>query len=456
MRVIRCFQLAVLVICLLMSNASAQVTFSFNYTDAAGVGFNDNTLGAARRAALEQSSLIVSSLFTNYDATIVLDVDGSETNDEFLAGASANYNANPSGDGFNDIGDVRLKILNGNAADPSPSTADGSITWNFQDFQWELGNDFQANEYDFTSTAAHEIMHTVGFLSAIFENGEDAFGTQPGNPGIWTPLDQFVADSNGALINSDFELDLARWNAAKTGGTGSDGLFFIGPNAVAANNGNPVNLYSPTGMFEPGSSGSHLDDDFFNGTMIMEAAAATGPGVRTVSALERAMLRDVGYLNITSLLAGDFDSDGDVDANDIDFYAGNLNSQATGSLAQLDLNTDGMITIADYNLHVTTLVQTSNGQVGAFVGDANLDGIVDVLNDAAALVNSLGGAGTFATGDFNADQVVDVLNDAALLVDNLGNSNANGGASNASAVPEPTSIAATGLALVATGLRRKR
>ena len=128
-------------------------------------------------------------------------------------------------------------------------------------------------------------------------------------------------------------------------------------------------------------------------------------------------------LAVSVPVLGDFNNDGDVDADDIDFYGGNLDVPATGDLAQLDLNGDGMVTLDDHNIHVTTLVETSNGQTGTFIGDINLDGTVNVLGDAFALVGSLGGSGGYADGDLNADQIVNVLGDAFILIGNLGNSN---------------------------------
>ena len=121
---------------------------------------------------------------------------------------------------------------------------------------------------------------------------------------------------------------------------------------------------------------------------------------------------------------GDFDGDGDVDGDDVDFYVGNLDQPATGALAQLDLDGDGTVTLADHNTHVMTLVQTSNGATGALLGDVNLDGAVDVLTDAIALVGGLGQTVTSrAQGDLNADGTVDVLGDAFILVGQLGQSN---------------------------------
>ena len=59
----------------------------------------------------------------------------------------------------------------------------------------------------------------------------------------------------------------------------------------------------------------------------------------------------------------------------------------------------------------------------ALPGDANLDGVVDVLGDAFILVNNLGATGrTFTQGDFDGSGTVDVLGDAFILVNNLGQS----------------------------------
>jgi len=123
-------------------------------------------------------------------------------------------------------------------------------------------------------------------------------------------------------------------------------------------------------------------------------------------------------------LAGDFDNDGDVDADDIDFYNGNLGQPASFNV-DLDLNSDNSITLADHDLLVTTFVQTSNGVTGALIGDVDLNGDVDVLGDAFQLVENLGGVGsfTYSDGDLNADGNVDVLGDAFRLVANLGMSN---------------------------------
>ena len=99
--------------------------------------------------------------------------------------------------------------------------------------------------------------------------------------------------------------------------------------------------------------------------------------------------------------------------------------QALGRFEQLDLDGSGFVDLPDLVMHYTDLVETGNGQVGTFAGDTNLDGIVDVLTDAFALVSNLGGEGitSWSQGDFNADRTVNVLGDAFQLVGNLGSSN---------------------------------
>ena len=127
-------------------------------------------------------------------------------------------------------------------------------------------------------------------------------------------------------------------------------------------------------------------------------------------------------------ILGDFNGDGTIDVDDIDFYVGNIgaeDTEGTEELAQLDLNGDESITIEDLNFHITTLVETSNGVQGAPIGDLNLDGRVDVLGDAFTLVASLGSVGeiSYGLGNINGDLTVNVLGDAFLLIGNLGQDN---------------------------------
>ena len=202
-----------------------------------------------------------------------------------------------------------LKILGGNGADPSPGTKDGTVDWNFTNFAWELDNDFQAGEFDFFSTAVHELLHAIGFASEIKENGFDGFNDAPGTAGAWAPFDKFLTAFDGTPIidPSTFVLDKTKWDQARLSDDGDlisgcgAGILFTGSNAVAANGGNAVQIYSPK-TWEAGSSGSHLDDNCYTpdppggvSHYMMEAQTIDGLGIRTISDLEVGMFRDIGY-----------------------------------------------------------------------------------------------------------------------------------------------------------------
>jgi hypothetical protein len=129
-------------------------------------------------------------------------------------------------------------------------------------------------------------MHTFGFLSYI-----DSAGYNTGK--YWTTFDSFVETSNGTHpIGKTYAWNTA-YNTNLTGGAG--GLYFGGPNAVAAYDG-LVPLYTPR-PWEDGSSVSHLDDSTFTGShsLVMNAVASSGKGVRVLSDIEVGILKDLGY-----------------------------------------------------------------------------------------------------------------------------------------------------------------
>ena len=125
----------------------------------------------------------------------------------------------------------------------------------------------------------------------------------------------------------------------------------------------------------------------------------------------------------TPPLLGDFNGDLVVDCADIDEYIGNLDSDAAAR-PELDLVADGTIDSADFEFLVEELVETTNGQVGTFLGDFDCNGTVDVLGDAFILVGSLGQpTASYSAGDITLNGTVDVLGDAFVLVGNLGSTN---------------------------------
>ena len=110
-------------------------------------------------------------------------------------------------------------------------------------------------------------------------------------------FDRFLANSAGAnAIDPTNYAWKPEFTPNMTGGTGGGGLYFTGTNAQKAYNDKPVPLYSPR-EWAGGSSVSHLDDDTFTdgNKKMMVSADGRGLGLRTLSALEIAILKDLGY-----------------------------------------------------------------------------------------------------------------------------------------------------------------
>ncbi|HTY28047.1 MAG TPA: hypothetical protein VMD51_07875, partial [Mycobacterium sp.] len=241
---------------------------------------------SAARAALQNTAIYLSSYFTVTDpVTLTYSVTGS--NSAFSSTlASAGSDLVSSDPGFQDTV-VQAKILHPEAADPNGSAPDGQIDWNFGQ-PWAFGDTVGSNQYDFESTAMHELLHTFGFLSVIDSAGNN---TVPN----WTTFDSFVVTSDGThpIDGTTYVWNIA-YNANLTGGAG--GLYFGGPQAEAANGGHPVPLFTPS-PWDSGSSMSHLDDATYTGAnaKLMNARTDTGLGIRVLSPIEIGILRDLGY-----------------------------------------------------------------------------------------------------------------------------------------------------------------
>lgn len=283
--------LVLFLLAVLSPSAGAAVFFNYDYSEAPH-------FDATSKASLEAASSRVTSYFTSYTASITIKVTSSNANNSTLASAGSAFPSTGSV-GFANRGIVGTKIISNGASDPNGTAFDGEVDVNFH-HNWDFDDDIAAGSFDFQSTMMHELLHAVGFSSSITEDGEDPFGTQPGNPGAWAPFDEFVADADVRIIGTDAILDEDDWLGARSDGAGTappaDGLYFAGPQAVAANGGHFVPLYSPD-PWEDGSSGSHLDDDYFTGedALLMNAATNTGPGIRSLSSIEIGILKDIGF-----------------------------------------------------------------------------------------------------------------------------------------------------------------
>ena len=253
------------------------ITFDFDYTTGA------EHWTAERRLALQQAAdALIAYFLVTQPVVLNYEIKGQDDpTSRTLASAFSDLTSQ-------DLGFwptiVQHKLLTG--VDANGTAVDGDIEWNFGK-SWGLGEEVSSDQYDFRSTAMHELLHSFGFSSEVDADREDTDLS-------WSVFDQFVVSADGTrLIGAD-----GVWNPANnpnlTGANG--GLNFGGSNAVDAY-GRPVPLYAPA-TWSPGSSGSHLDDATFAGPdhLLMDAiVAGRGLGERTLSDIEIGIMRDLGY-----------------------------------------------------------------------------------------------------------------------------------------------------------------
>lgn len=259
----------------------ADLTFDFNY------GTGSQYWSSEARDALEAAAQALAAYFVvESPVTLTFDVSGENSpSSSTLAWASSELSGSTNGY----LGTVvQEKILSG--VDPNGSAADGQINFNFGS-SWSLDDSVGRRQYDFQATAMHELAHTFGFISYVDRAGSNNYRD-------WTVFDSFIVTSSGEhVIGPDL-----RWNTTYnpnlTGGNG--GLYFGGPNAVAAY-GALVPLYTPS-PWGSGSSVTHLDDSTFTGANIqmMNAFVNAGQGIRTLSPIELAIFTDLGYTMVSS------------------------------------------------------------------------------------------------------------------------------------------------------------
>jgi len=76
----------------------------------------------------------------------------------------------------------------------------------------------------------------------------------------------------------------------------SEALVFVGPNAVAANNGMPVEIFAPS-PFQPGSSLSHIVEQ----DAVLQFSISNGVARRELTPTEIGILQDIGFVNALSI-----------------------------------------------------------------------------------------------------------------------------------------------------------
>jgi hypothetical protein len=252
------------------------ITFEFTFVEGAEY-WTPERVAALHRSADETIEYFVVT------APVVLTYDVEGMDDEDSSTLASAYSGRISQDpGFWPTV-VQHKLLTG--IDANGDDADGEIEWNFGT-AWGLGDTVAPDEYDFVSTAMHELMHSFGFIENFSAPGQSTGTTWFAYAGFVVTRDRDRPIGPDLRWDPDFDPYL----------DGHDGgLYFDGAHAVAAYGG-LVPLYMPN-PWNSGSSTSHLDDTTFTGDdqKLMNARTGSGPGVRVLSPIEIGILRDLGY-----------------------------------------------------------------------------------------------------------------------------------------------------------------
>jgi hypothetical protein len=294
---------AVLLVCwATVSTARATpVMFTPDYSlEGANEGFNDPTLGAARKSAFEHALGVMSGVFDSrysgetYKVRAQFNVlagnatsavlgsavpvtlfsgfaNPVESESRFYPAALASHRHTADLDGATPEIDVQFN----SAVDDG--TVLGSVNWYY-------GTDANSGGHiDLVTVALHEIGHGIGFTGFLQSNG--AYSMQMGTPLI-SIFDHFMntSSSGGAKLTS---LNNPQRSAEVTG----DDLWWDGALGTAANGGTRPKLHAP-GTYAAGSSLYHLDESTLGSELL--SPMYSGPD-HFLSATERGMLSDMGW-----------------------------------------------------------------------------------------------------------------------------------------------------------------
>jgi hypothetical protein len=167
------------------------------------------------------------------------------------------------------------------------ATANAAVAWDY----CTVGCTVAADRTDFVSTMVHEVLHGLGFLTSFDQSQDDpTAGSYSEPPAV---IDDFVVRVADGVKLLDLPNHSDTLLAAMQQGSGT--IAYIGPNALAVNNGNAPFLYTPN-PFSPGSSMSHWDDDHpSNLGRLMNSATDDGPSARIIDAITLMVLKDIGW-----------------------------------------------------------------------------------------------------------------------------------------------------------------
>jgi hypothetical protein len=259
-------------------------TFTVAYADVindTNAGFDDPTLGPARRQVVNEVLLYIGSLLDETGNCDVFFRPSLNVNNGFLGFAGTAYpivaNSFQPGLAFEHIT---------TGVDPVPGTADIEAEINFF-FNYNLNPAVPSatNQFDLFSVLLHEITHGLGISSGSNASG----GSRIDASGVFTTFDQLMFSNTGNPL----------WNSGATFSgfplnQGENFVQFRGSNATATFGAFPP-IHTPT-TFASGTSMSHwqLNSPIPSST-VMRPSLANGVDNRQYQEFEKQALADLGY-----------------------------------------------------------------------------------------------------------------------------------------------------------------
>lgn len=258
-------------------------TFTVAYQDVingTGAGFDDPTLGAARRAVVDSVTAYLGTVISDTGNCDLYFQLSDNADNGFLGFAGTNYFVVPNS--FQP-GLAYAHITSG--VDPSPANPDISSRINFF-YTYNLNPSVPTSggNYDFFSVLLHEITHGLGIISAT-----DAGGNSVISSGVYTTFDEIAFSAGGIRV----------WNSSATYSgasltAGNNTIQFRGSGATTALGVFPP-LHTP-GTFSAASSVSHWQlTSPIPGNAVMRPSIATNVDNRVYQPFEISALGDLGY-----------------------------------------------------------------------------------------------------------------------------------------------------------------
>lgn len=269
--------------------ATRSLGFNVVYDDPAGVGFNDATYGATRRATVTAVLNYIGSILKDSGTCDVEFMASQSDASGFLAAAGTFYGV---ADGFTN-GAAFSHIHTG--TDVFSTVPDIQCTVDFG-WNWNSGTGTPTGtQVDLYSVLLHEMTHGLGLSSLGTATGASQFYASYGTSTFTYWDAKVIRQSSGLYM----------WSGAPPvfHGTAADmisnNLTFTGANAVTAyatqgGSGNPP-IYAPA-TFADGSSLAHFNTGITGGA-VMQPSIGFGVQRRTYAPVDIGALKDIGYSN---------------------------------------------------------------------------------------------------------------------------------------------------------------